>query len=101
MSTSSGAASINDNKPNLELLQIARSHGQKDDMESNSQGVSRVQMLLRSKKDNGNEAAKRKLSNMLLRTRKSGSNSNMVLKTKNSGNNSNMLLRTRKSASAS
>ena len=38
MSTSSGAASINDNKPNLELLQIARSHGQKDDMESNSQG---------------------------------------------------------------
>jgi len=70
MSTSSDASSTSSNKSNLELLEITRSHGQKQKaaLEPNSSG-SRRSMLLRSKKDNV-EAAKRKLKNMLLRTRK-------------------------------
>jgi len=76
MSTSSDASSTSSNKSNLELLEINRSHGQKQKaaLEPNSSG-SRRSMLLRSKKDNV-EAAKRKLKNMLLRTRKRN-NSNL------------------------
>jgi len=68
MSTSSDASSTSSNKSNLEFLEITRAHGQKATLEPNSTG-SRRSMLLRSKKDNV-EAAKRKLKNMLLRTRK-------------------------------
>jgi len=74
MSTSSDASSTNSNKSNLEFLEITRAHGQKATLEPNSSG-SRRSMLLRSKKDNV-EAAKRKLKNMLLRTRKRN-NSNL------------------------
>ena len=67
MSTSSDASSTSSNKSNLEFLEITRAHGQKATLEPNSPG-SRRSMLLRSKKDN--VEAKRKLKNMLLRTRK-------------------------------
>jgi len=73
MSTSSDASSTS-NKSNLEFLEITRAHGQKATLEPNSSG-SRRSMLLRSKKDTV-EAAKRKLKNMLLRTRKRN-NSNL------------------------